>query len=82
MSAASKLPPISASDVTDAWCSAVREAKARREGCAIRAGEGNIIEVQLINTGAWQELMLPGNGVRFFTADDRDIVLRKITEGK
>lgn len=83
-------PAITAEQVPAAWIAAVREV-ARRDGHAVRAhstGSGqagagaHTIEVQSINTGEWQPLMLPGDGCTFATVADRDAVLRQIHQGK
>jgi hypothetical protein len=59
------------------WADNVREAS-RRDGNAIRAGTGNTIEGQSINTGQWMPITLRSGGIAFATAEDRDQVLAKI----
>ena len=68
---------ITAADLPPDWISARREI-ATRDGHALRAGRGNTIEVQSINTGEWLTLQLPDNARNFATAADRDAVLRHI----
>jgi len=76
------IPPMSAAEVLGTnWADNVREAS-RRDGNAIRAGEGNTIEGQSINTGQWMPIMLRNGGTAFASADDRDQVLAEIHKTK
>lgn len=68
---------VTAADLSPDWISDRREI-AQRDGHALRAGHGNTIEVQSINTGEWLTLQLPDNARDFATAADRDAVLRQL----
>ncbi|QYM80253.1 hypothetical protein K0B96_06470 [Horticoccus luteus] len=71
-------PPVTAASLMPEWIALVREI-ARREGHAVRAGAGNTIEVQSINTGVFHPIAMPTGATEFTTAAERDFVLEKIT---
>lgn len=71
-------PQVEASAIPEEWPPMIREI-VQREGRAIRGGaERNTIEIKSLTDNTWGELMLPGNGVEFTTAEERDIILAKI----
>lgn len=75
-----KAPPVALASLPDDWIETVREI-VRRDGVAVRAGFGACIEVQSINTGEFYPLLLPGGGVAFASAGERDEALARI-EGR
>lgn len=77
MSTTTTIVPITAAEILPHWPAAVRQA-ARRDGVAIRAGAGNSIEAQSINTGEWMPILLKNGGTAFATAEDRDQILNQI----
>lgn len=73
-------PAIAASEIPPEWPGIIREI-VQREGVAICAGLDNTLQSQVINTGAFSKIMLPGGGFSFATAEDRDAVLAEIQRG-
>jgi len=72
------ITPLTAAEVLATnWADNVREASLR-DGNAIRAGAGNTIEGQSINTGQFMPILLKSGGVAFASAADRDAVLAHI----
>jgi hypothetical protein len=70
--------PLTAAEVLATnWADNVRSA-VQRDGNALRAGVGNTIEAQSINTGEFGPILLRNGGVVFATAADRDAVLAHI----
>lgn len=80
MSALLKGQPVAAAELAPEWI-AERRAIAQRDGHALRAGLDLTIEVQSINTGEWHPLMLPSEGTRFVSSQDRDRVLAQLQGG-
>lgn len=64
-----------------AWI-AERRAILNREGCAVRAGAGHTIEVQVINsrTGRFLEMTLPDGRSHFDNDAERDAVLAQLQQ--
>ena len=86
---AAKPAPIALDQVPAEWIELRREI-IQRDGYALRAGDGNSIEVKSLTpreqmaerdplrTNAWCPLALPGGAVNFRTAEDRDAVLSQL----
>lgn len=51
---------------------------AQREGRAVRAGAGNSIEFQVINSGVFLPVQLPDGGTAFPSTKERDEALQVI----
>ncbi len=80
MTALKPIPPASADDIPEGWADIVREI-VRRDGNAVRAsGTSPIIEIKSLTTNKWCALGLPGGGTTFVNFDQRNIILRRISE--
>ncbi len=71
-------PAITAAGVPAAWIALVREV-VQRDGHAVKAGDvACTIDVQSISDGIFRPLQLPGDGIAFTSAAERDAVLNQI----
>lgn len=76
-------PPLASTDLPPEWYSAIREAMSVHEGVPVRPNPSRpYIDVWSINRKVFMPLQLPGDGVLFTDFETRNLVLRKIQEGK
>lgn len=73
--------PIYLDQISPEWIAERREV-IRRDGYAVRAGEGNTIELKSLTTNRWCVLTLPGGALAFAILLERDAVLHALTSSK
>ncbi len=78
---AKKVPPVQATDIPPEWPEMVAEI-VKRDGNAVRgSGVAPVIEIKSLTTNRWHPLGLPGGGTEFANYDDRNSIMRRITNG-
>jgi len=79
---AKKIPPVHAIDIPPDWPEMVA-AIVKRDGNAVR-GSAVVpaIEIKSLTTNRWHPLGLPGGGTEFIDYDERNVIMRRITNGQ